>query len=86
MTENVLSLIKEFIVTDMLHGQGEGLDRQSPLLELGVIESLSMVRLLDFVEHRFGVKVPDTELLPENFETLEAITALVTRYLGSAPV
>lgn len=37
-----------------------------------------MVSLLTFVENQFGVKVPDEAVIPENFETMSAIAALVS--------
>lgn len=47
-------------------------DDQS-LLEAGIIDSLKMAELLSFIEDRYGIAVDDDELIPENFETLNAI-------------
>jgi acyl carrier protein len=47
------------------------------LLENGVIDSLSLLRLVVFLEERFGIAVGDADLLPENFSSVNAICAYV---------
>ena len=49
------------------------------LFERGYLDSMSLLELLGFIEERAGVRVPDTEVLPGNFETIENIDALVRR-------
>ena len=50
-----------------------------PLLESegGVVDSMAMWPLVVFVESRFGIKVEDTDLLQENFQTLGALIKLI---------
>jgi acyl carrier protein len=45
------------------------------LLESGIIDSLSLLRLVVFLEERFGITVGDEDLLPENFASVETICA-----------
>jgi acyl carrier protein len=51
--------------------------RNGALVESGVIDSLGIMKLLEFIEKELGVRIPDRDLVPENFETLEAITRLI---------
>ncbi len=50
-----------------------------PLLDSagGVIDSMTMWPLIVFVEERFGIKVEDTDLMQENFQTLRALTKFI---------
>lgn len=43
------------------------------LLETGILHSLSMLRLAVFLRERFGVTVEDADLVPENFDSVNAI-------------
>lgn len=52
-----------------------------PLLN-GLIDSTSMLRLVLFVEERFGVHVEDEDLVPENFETVSSLAAFVDSRRG----
>jgi acyl carrier protein len=47
------------------------------LLETRILDSLSLLKLVLFVEERFGVAMGDTGLLPENFSSVNAICAYV---------
>ncbi len=47
------------------------------LVETGIIDSVGIMKLVAFLEQRFGKKIGDEELLPENFETVDAIVALL---------
>jgi len=49
------------------------------LFERGCLDSMALLELLGFIEERMGVRVPDSEVLPENFETIANIDALVKR-------
>ena len=45
------------------------------LLETGILDSLGLLRLVVFVRERFGITVDDVDLIPENFDSVDAICA-----------
>ena len=53
------------------------LTNETSLLDSGILDSLSLLRLVVFLEERFGIGVGDTDLLPENFSSVNAICAYV---------
>jgi acyl carrier protein len=53
------------------------LERDTPLLESGIIDSLSLLKLVLFLEKQFGIAVKGQELVPENFATVDAICGFV---------
>jgi acyl carrier protein len=57
----------------------------TPLLDTGVLDSLSLLRLVLFLQERFGIEVDDLDLIPEHFASVDAICAyLRSRAGGSA--
>lgn len=46
------------------------------LRDLG-IDSFSIVEIILFIERKYGKVIPDEQLLPENFKTVQAIAQLV---------
>jgi len=50
---------------------------ETSLLESGILDSLSLLRLVVYLEQRFGIMVGDADLLPENFASVKAICAYV---------
>ena len=70
--------IRDYIVCHHLDGHPD-LDRHTPLLEWGVIDSFALTDVLAFVEDEFEVVVPSEEMTPENLRDLETIGTLLAR-------
>jgi acyl carrier protein len=51
------------------------LSNDTPLLDSGILDSLSLLRLVVFLEERFETTMGDADLLPENFASVNAICA-----------
>ena len=51
------------------------LSDDAPLLEGGIIDSLSLLRLVVFLEEQFGITIGEGDLLPENFASVNTICA-----------
>ena len=49
------------------------------LLDLGIVDSLGFVELVEEVQTRYGVAVADTEITEENFGSIDAIARFVER-------
>ena len=49
------------------------LANETPLLESGILDSLTLLRLVVFLEERFGITMGDADLLPENFASVNTI-------------
>jgi acyl carrier protein len=60
------------------------LGNATSLLETGVLDSLSLLRLVVFIQERFGITVDDVDLVPENFDTVDAICAYLRSREGAS--
>ncbi|NUP13167.1 MAG: acyl carrier protein [Polyangiaceae bacterium] len=54
------------------------------LLERGLLDSMAIVKLIAFIEERFGVVLGDDEFDPDNFETVDAIAKLIEQKSAAA--
>jgi acyl carrier protein len=69
-----------FVATDLLNGDARDLDETTPLLAWGVLDSMAMIKLTEFIEQELGTSIPTNELLDSaNLETLATITQMVER-------
>ena len=50
---------------------------EDSLLESGVLDSAAMVELIMRLEDRFGIAIDEDDLVPENFDSIAAITAFL---------
>ena len=53
-----------------------------PLLKSNIIDSLGSFRLIAFLEETFPLTIEDTDMVPENFQTLNDIESFVAGKLG----
>jgi acyl carrier protein len=81
-TVTYMTIILEYVVGEIL-GDANDLDADTPLLALGIIDSLSMVSVMTFIRERFGVEVPNDAVTVENFESVRAIAGMVERLVLS---
>jgi len=75
---NVIEVVKRYILEEFLQGEDPAnLTSTTPLLTGGIIDSVSTLKLVMFLEKEFGIVIEPFEADEENLDTLEAILALV---------
>lgn len=71
--------IASFIVSEFVpEVTVEALDPDFDLLENGVVDSLGLLQLIEWVGHRYELPVADMDLAPVNFQSVNAIRDFVT--------
>jgi acyl carrier protein len=70
--DRVSQFIRDAFLVDQV-GEDES------FLASGIIDSLGVMQLVSFLEAEFGLKVPDTDLIPENFDSVARVAAYVER-------
>ncbi len=66
-------LIENFVLSDQVDEMGF----DESLLEKGVIDSTGVLELVFFLEEQFGIEVDTSEVLPENFDSINRLAAYV---------
>jgi acyl carrier protein len=78
MTSNIANTIESFIVEEiMMVGKEIKIDPESSLIKSGIVDSLSLLRLISFLEEKFGIVIDDEDVVPENFDTIKIMESLV---------
>ena len=71
--------IKDFIIENFLFGNADGLQDDTSFLEEGIIDSTGVLELVTFLEETFEIQVDDEELIPENLDSINNVTAYLER-------
>jgi len=72
--------IMEFIKNQLVREKTmKNIGRGDDLIESGIIDSLGILKLLEFLESKFSINIADEELIPENFESIESIESFISR-------
>jgi acyl carrier protein len=61
-----------------------GIRDEESLLESGTLDSVGVMALVAFIEGRYGFKVADEDMMPEHFDSLDAIAAFVEAQRGAS--
>lgn len=59
----------------------KNINEKTLLFDEGIFDSLGLLNLISFLEKDFRVKVDDSELDAENFESIKAIESFVQKKL-----
>ena len=77
MTENITSSLAELVAKNILKKPGRIIKPDEPLISSGLIDSFSLMDLALLVEDNFGVRVDDSELNSQTFDTLTQLANLI---------
>jgi acyl carrier protein len=72
--------VREFIAKEVAPGVRAVKNHES-LLEAGVIDSLGVLSLVSFIERRYRIAVSEDDMMPENFDSIDAIAGFIVRRL-----
>jgi acyl carrier protein len=69
---------KQFILDQFLPGEDPGeLTETTPLITGGILDSLATMKLVTFLEERYGITMQAHEVDPEHLDTIALIEQLV---------
>ena len=68
-------------ILDLLGEIAEGIDFDTctTLIDDGLLSSLDIIQLIGALNDEFDISIPATEIVPANFNSVDAMVAMVTR-------
>jgi acyl carrier protein len=77
MAADIIPTLASYIAEEILKQPNKVIDPNQALISSGMIDSFSLMDLALYVEDTFGVRIEDTELNADTFDTLEQLAALI---------
>ena len=74
--------IRQFLVDNFLFGEEKLLHADESLMDAGLLDSTGVLELISHIEARYRIKVDDTELIPENLDTISNIGAFLKKKIS----
>lgn len=76
--QNVEVMIRKYIAENILFSKkGYPYPDDTSFLEGGIVDSTNVLELVMFVEEKFGIKVDDQDIIPDNFDSISKLAAFV---------
>ena len=76
---NIEETLTEYIRVSILKRPKLALDRNDPLISTGLIDSFHLVDMAVFIEEQFGVRIDDTELNADTFDSIAQLADLIQK-------
>ncbi|MBP1775157.1 MAG: acyl carrier protein [candidate division NC10 bacterium] len=80
----IANTLRSFITENYLLGRDFTFADGDSFLEHSIIDSIGILQLVTFLQDTYGITVQDSELLPENLDSIDAVTAYLCRKLDGA--
>jgi acyl carrier protein len=72
--------MRQFIVDNFLFGDNESkFSNDDSFLDRGMIDSTGVLELVAFLEEKYGIKIKDNELVPENLDSISCLVRFIDR-------
>ena len=75
--------IHSFLLEKFPLARKAGVERDTNLLEKGILDSLGILDVVSFLETEFLIVISDEELVPKNFQSLSALTVFLLKKNGN---
>lgn len=73
----MIEIIGSYIAEQILNNPGRAIEADEKLISSGLVDSFSLVDLALFVENEFGVRIDDTELNAQTFDSLTELAGII---------
>jgi acyl carrier protein len=71
--------VRAFVTSNFYVADPTTLDDKASLLDRGIIDSTGVLEVIFFIEETFGITVEDSEMLPDNLDSIERISNFIAR-------
>ena len=79
MADNI-NKIRAFIFENFLFDEkDDALQNDASFLEQGIVDSTGVLELVEWLEEEFDMTVDDEELIPENLDSVNLLSAYIAR-------
>ena len=83
--DNIRQQLRSFILENYLFTDDQSaLNDDSSFLDGGILDSMGILELIDYLDETFSIKVEGDELIPDNLDSINNLMAFIgSKSLGS---
>lgn len=77
--EQVKNVIVDYLKANSFMDKDAQLEDGDSLTQKGIIDSIGLLELMDYISEKYSIEIPEEMLTPENFDSLQGITNMITK-------
>ncbi|ARH93933.1 MULTISPECIES: acyl carrier protein [Streptomyces] len=75
--DEAADVVREYLQSQILGSREEEIALDAPLLEWGILTSLTTVQLIGHLQTAHGISIPHDQVVGSNFATIDSIATLL---------
>lgn len=77
--EQIKSDIIDYLKSNSFMDNNNSLKDSDSLTQNGIIDSIGLLELMDYICDKYSIEIPEDMLTPENFDSLQGITNMINK-------
>lgn len=77
--EYVKNDILYYLKSNSFMDENTNLKDNDSLTQNGIIDSIGLLELMDYICEKYSIEIPEDMLTPENFDSLQGIVNMITK-------
>lgn len=73
----IMQTLRQYIFDNILFEEDATLQAETSFLDSGIIDSTGILEIVAFIEQCYNITIEDQEIVPENLDSLQAISKFV---------
>jgi acyl carrier protein len=69
--------IRTFVLSNFYVADASSVTDATSLLQEGIVDSTGVLEVISFLEMTYGISVEDSEMVPENLDSIDSIAGFV---------
>jgi acyl carrier protein len=83
VNQSIEASIRAYIVDEFLLGSSDGFTNESGLVAEGIVDSMGIMEVVDFIEEEFDLRIDESELTLANLGSVAQMGVFVARKLAA---
>ncbi len=75
--EQIKDCIIDYLKANSFMDKDTYLKDSDSLTQNGIIDSIGLLELIDYITEKYSIEIPEDMLTPENFDTLQGISSMI---------
>ena len=77
--QQIKSDIVDYLKANSFMDSNTSLKDNDSFTQNGIIDSIGLLELMDYICDKYSIEIPEDMLTPENFDSLQGITNMITK-------
>jgi acyl carrier protein len=76
--QTIEEILRKYLAENIIFSSdGFPYSDETSFLENGIVDSTTVLELVLFIEQQFGISVKDSEVIPENFDSISCLAKFI---------